>query len=86
MNTKYNIIFAIITYFSCSHGLPKTCHSITKNGTIHTNILKDNFENPVPESVALVIYENNINETGYQLIILFSLFEYFFQRVYLSIK
>jgi hypothetical protein len=66
MNTKYELILFLFIYFSCSHGLAKKQYLITKNGTIYTAV-QNLIEYPDPEVVALVIYENNINKTGYKL-------------------
>jgi hypothetical protein len=67
MNTKYQLIFLLLIYFSCSHGLAKKQYFITKNGTIYTAV-QNLIEYPDPEVVALVIYENNVNKTGYELV------------------
>jgi len=67
MNPKYQLIFLLLIYFLCSHGLAKKQYLITKNGTIYTAV-ENLIEFPDPEVVALVIYENNVNKTGYELV------------------
>ncbi len=67
MNTKYQLICLLLIYFSCSHGLAKKQYLITKNSTIYTAV-ENLIEFPNPEVVALLIYENNVNKTGYELV------------------
>jgi hypothetical protein len=60
--------------------LAKKQYLITKNGTIYTAV-ENLIEFPDPEVVALLIYENNVNKTGYELVKKVEkkiLFKYFF--------
>jgi hypothetical protein len=53
----------MLTYFSYSHGLGAEYYLVTKNGSILTTN-QNIIENPDPEVVAVIIYENNVNITG----------------------
>jgi hypothetical protein len=65
MCTKYEIVLLILTYFSYFHGLSAEYYLVAKNGSILTTN-QNIIENPDPEVVAVMIYENNVNITGYE--------------------
>jgi hypothetical protein len=63
INSSLNLL--IFAYFSFFHGLGAEYHLITKNGSI----LRTNpkiFRKPDPDIVTVIIYENNVNKTGYE--------------------
>ncbi len=65
MYTKFPVIFLIFTYFSFFHGLGAEYYLVAKNGSIYIT-KKNMIENPDPEVVAVMIYENNVNITGHE--------------------
>ncbi len=65
MYSNYYIFILIFTFFTYFHGLGAEKYLVTKNGSIlATN--QNVIENPDPEVVAVMIYENNVNKTGYE--------------------
>jgi len=65
MYTKYQILL-IFSYVSFFHGLGAEYYLVAKNGSILTTN-KYMIEDPNQEVVAVMIYENNVNITGYEL-------------------
>jgi hypothetical protein len=66
MNIKYHLNLLIFNYFSFVHGLGAVYYLVEKNGSILTTN-KNMIENPDPGVVVVMIYENNVNITGYEL-------------------
>jgi hypothetical protein len=67
MHTKYNIILFLFTYISYFHGLGAEYYLLAKNGSILTTN-QNIIENQDPEVVAVMIYENNVNKTGFDFV------------------
>ncbi len=63
MCAKYKLFFLMLTYFSYFHGLGAEYYLVAKNGSILTTN-QNIIENPDPEVVAVIMYENNVNITG----------------------
>jgi hypothetical protein len=65
MNINCCLNLLIFTYLSFFQGLGAEYHLIAKNGSILTTNWKI-LRKLDPDVVSVIIYENNINKTGYE--------------------